>query len=128
MQENKIRGYAAIGLFNPKTALNVGSVMRAAACYGASMVANQLAEKRYPFYPPLCRRYRDLLNAEPKEDPDNPMHEGHLAWMLQELQLRRMEQTKKHRWLGYIQGIMVSKGLISVQEEREATREIFNGQ
>lgn len=90
--------------------------------------ANLLAEKRYPFYPPLCKRYRDLLNAEPKEDPDNPMHEGHLAWMLQELQLRRMEQTKKHRWLGYIQGIMVSKGLISVQEEREATREIFNGQ
>lgn len=90
--------------------------------------AQQQAEKRYPFYPPLCKRYIALLNAEPKEDPENPMREGHLTWMLQELQLRRMEQTKKHRWLGYIQGIMVSKGLISVQEEREATREMFNGQ
>lgn len=36
-----IRGYAAIGLFNPKTSLNVGSVLRAAGCYGASMVAIQ---------------------------------------------------------------------------------------
>lgn len=33
------RGYAAIGLFNPKNGMNVGSVLRAAGCYGVSMVA-----------------------------------------------------------------------------------------
>lgn len=33
------RGYAALGLFNPKNGLNVGSVLRAAGCYGAAMVA-----------------------------------------------------------------------------------------
>lgn len=33
------RGYACIGLDNPKTPANVGSVMRAATCYGAAMVA-----------------------------------------------------------------------------------------
>jgi len=33
------RGYAAIGLQNPKSAVNVGSALRAAGCYGASMVA-----------------------------------------------------------------------------------------
>lgn len=33
------RGYAAIGLFQPKSAVNVGSAMRAAGCYGAAMVA-----------------------------------------------------------------------------------------
>lgn len=33
------RGYAAIGLFQPKTACNVGSALRAAGCYGAAMVA-----------------------------------------------------------------------------------------
>ncbi len=32
------RGYAAIGLFNPKTGANVGSVLRAAGCYGAALV------------------------------------------------------------------------------------------
>lgn len=35
------RGYAAIGLFNPKTNINVGSVIRASAAYGAAMVGIQ---------------------------------------------------------------------------------------
>lgn len=33
------RGYAAVGLHQPKTAVNVGSALRAAGCYGAAMVA-----------------------------------------------------------------------------------------
>lgn len=33
------RGYAAIGLHEPKNDLNVGGVLRAAGCYGAAMVA-----------------------------------------------------------------------------------------
>lgn len=33
------RGYAAVGLFSPKSSLNVGSALRAAGCYGAAMVA-----------------------------------------------------------------------------------------
>lgn len=36
---NKVRGFAGIGLDNPKTDINVGSVMRAAGVYGASFVA-----------------------------------------------------------------------------------------
>ena len=40
MSTNK-RGYAAIGLFHPKTPSNIGGVLRAAACYQASMVAIQ---------------------------------------------------------------------------------------
>lgn len=35
---NGLRGFAAIGLVNPKHRLNVGSVLRAAGCYGASLV------------------------------------------------------------------------------------------
>ena len=34
-----MRGYAAIGLHRPKTPENVGSVLRAAGVYGASLVA-----------------------------------------------------------------------------------------
>lgn len=34
-----MRGYAAIGLVRPKHHHNVGSVIRAAGCYGAAMVA-----------------------------------------------------------------------------------------
>lgn len=33
-----MRGYAAIGLVGPKIEANVGGAMRAAACYGASMI------------------------------------------------------------------------------------------
>ncbi len=33
------RGYAALGLHQPKNRLNVGEIMRAAGCYGVSMVA-----------------------------------------------------------------------------------------
>lgn len=34
-------GYAAIGLYAPKTESNVGGAMRAAGCFGASMIALQ---------------------------------------------------------------------------------------
>lgn len=34
-------GYSAIGLFQPKTPANVGSVLRAADCFGAAMVIIQ---------------------------------------------------------------------------------------
>lgn len=34
-----MRGFAAIGLHKPKTPANVGSVLRAAGCYDAAMVA-----------------------------------------------------------------------------------------
>ena len=33
------RGYAAIGLDNPKTPANVGAVLRACSCYGVSLLA-----------------------------------------------------------------------------------------
>lgn len=35
------RGYSVIALCRPKTEANVGSVLRAAHCYGASMVVSQ---------------------------------------------------------------------------------------
>jgi tRNA(Leu) C34 or U34 (ribose-2'-O)-methylase TrmL len=38
MIENLHRGYAAIGLHNPKTPHNIGSTLRAAGCYGVSLV------------------------------------------------------------------------------------------
>ncbi|WP_299083373.1 RNA methyltransferase [uncultured Paraglaciecola sp.] len=36
---HKTRGYSAIGLHNPKMAVNVGSALRACGVYGASMLA-----------------------------------------------------------------------------------------
>ncbi len=36
-----MRGYSAIGLYMPKTEMNVGGAMRAAYCYGAALIAVQ---------------------------------------------------------------------------------------
>jgi len=49
-----MRGYAAIGLLSPKHECNVGGVLRAASCYGVSMVAY------------TGRRYRDMSSDTTK--------------------------------------------------------------
>lgn len=41
MNRERTRGFAAIGLVRPKDKANLGSVLRAAACYDASLVAFQ---------------------------------------------------------------------------------------
>ena len=52
----------------------------------------------------------------------------HLVWMLNEIKNSTTQsETKKHRWLGYVQGIMVAKGYLSVDSERDLTRNVFNG-
>ncbi len=33
------RGYSAVGLFSPKSSVNIGGAMRACSCYGASLIA-----------------------------------------------------------------------------------------
>lgn len=79
------------------------------------------------FYPELRQRYYDILNTTPEANSELPTADSHLAWMLTELSKDDMSETKKHRWLGYIQGCMTMKGYLVVNEERDATRAIFNG-
>ncbi len=38
-EDHKMRGYSCIGLDNPKSTINIGSVFRASKCYGVSFVA-----------------------------------------------------------------------------------------
>lgn len=71
-----LRGFAAIGLVNPKTRENVGSVLRAAGCYGAALVVvsgmrpdhymgriNTDTQKAYRRIPTL--RVNDIFEACP---------------------------------------------------------------
>jgi tRNA(Leu) C34 or U34 (ribose-2'-O)-methylase TrmL len=67
-----MRGYAAIGLCNPKTPMNVGGVMRAAQVYGAAMVV--LSGQRFKKWPTDTMKawrhipvleFADLLDAVP---------------------------------------------------------------
>lgn len=59
------RGFCAIGLVNPKTTENVGSVLRAAYCFNAVFVAVQ--GKRYSKSPtdtPNVTKHRPLLHTD----------------------------------------------------------------
>lgn len=54
--------YACIGLFNPKSPENIGSVMRAAGCYGANSVfyTGTRYDTAKPFYTDTQKVYRKL--------------------------------------------------------------------
>lgn len=84
----------------------------------------------------LLERYRSMCELELSTIPATelkpiPGQEGtplHLLWMLKELEENKlMSPTKKHRWLGFIQGCLFLKGHFSIDEERNLTRGIFNG-
>ena len=60
--------------------------------------------------------------------PEGSTEPSHLLWMLYELRVNKdMSETKKHRWLGFIQGCMIKDGFINLCDERTRTRPILNG-
>jgi tRNA(Leu) C34 or U34 (ribose-2'-O)-methylase TrmL len=64
-----LRGYAAIGLHQPKTPANVGSVLRAAHCYGAALVVT--SGQRYtraPTDPQAAYRHIPLVQCADLHD------------------------------------------------------------
>ena len=68
-----------------------------------------------------------IIITKPLEGDE--MNDLHLLWMLQQIRFNKSQsETKKHRWLGFIQGVMTAKGYINVLEERELTRNIFKGE
>lgn len=61
----RARGFCAVGLVQPKTAANVGSVLRAAFCFGAAFVA--VSGHRYyraPTDTPKFPLHRPLFHAD----------------------------------------------------------------
>lgn len=78
------------------------------------------------FYPTLLARYSTLALGLPCTH-DKTSGE-HIVWMLEQLAKDEEQSvTKKHRWLGFIQGVLIANGVTSVDAERELTRGIFNG-
>ena len=60
---------------------------------------------------------------------DDYFHRSHLLWMLyQILEDTQQSFSKKHRWLGYVQGVLCFTEVLDVDEEREFTRDIFKGE
>ncbi|AUG85261.1 hypothetical protein DIREPILLOW8_61 [Vibrio phage Direpillow8] len=78
----------------------------------------------------IAKSYLDnkyLCTYHPFEQPEYPLSESHLVWMLEQITMEYMPRTKANRWLGYVQGVMVAKGFINVQDERNRTRPVFKG-
>jgi hypothetical protein len=77
----------------------------------------------------LAQRY--LLVLESNSMVDLPAPDGtsnaHLAWMCNVLlEQPNWPDDKFSRWLGFIQGVMASRGYISVNDERDFSRPLFH--
>lgn len=79
--------------------------------------------------PRLLARYQGMIaghygyrQAIAKEDDETSPE--HLNWMLNELHTLTPDD-KANRWLGFVQGILIAKGVTSVGIEREVTRPIL---
>lgn len=65
-------------------------------------------------------------------DNGDPTHPEHLLWMCQYCQRQvrddgqGMSVDKYSRWLGFIQGCLISQGWTTVEDERNITRPWFN--
>ncbi len=79
----------------------------------------------------MFTRYLKILETKPRTtEPTGPAQTSneHLIWMC--LVAIKNEQKypddKLSRWLGFIQGIMIMKEYITVIEERNFSRPLFN--
>lgn len=75
----------------------------------------------------IIERYDEMLwreGATIECRPDPGTDPCHLRWMLAELR-KTMDAQKAMRWLGFIQGVMISNGMTTVTVERDFTRPYF---
>lgn len=80
------------------------------------------------FYSELLDRYDLMLKEDIKLPETGYQSAQHLRGMITQMHFDMSQSlTKKHRWLGYIQGVMCVYGLIDVDTERDWTRGLFRG-
>lgn len=73
-----------------------------------------------------CLELLGRLKSEDKTSfVEHKTSREHLSWMLEEIISSDMPWGKKCRWLGYVQGVMASKFILVVDEERDRTREFL---
>lgn len=100
-------------------------------CYLHDMLADlEIVPKS--FYPSILSRYRKIIEEKGDRLPtveSSYATKAHLLSMLDTLSEFNSTQShsKRHRWLGYIQGTLCAYGLADVDTERNFTRSIFNG-
>lgn len=80
----------------------------------------------------VANKYICLLEGRgviAEQDSNGTTEYSHLLWMLQVIVSdQSLSETKRNRWLGFVQGVLVCKGDIEIKSERDSTREIFKGE
>lgn len=77
----------------------------------------------------LVRRYDGVLRSvKPSGKAVAGCDVEHLQWMCRTMQDegRTWPVDKLSRWLGFVQGVLVMQGVITVDEEREFSRPLFH--
>lgn len=80
--------------------------------------------------PVIVERYKQIIDENLDDDLETDPYQklSHLKWMLDEIAGNDTQSiTKKHRWLGFVQGILIAKKLTTVDTERDFTRDLFDG-
>jgi hypothetical protein len=80
----------------------------------------------------LFERYRLIMQETqlpfPNQDQCGRTHLIHLCHeAIFRIETTSMPYGKVCRWLGFIQGVLCSAGIITVEQERDFTRPIFQG-
>lgn len=79
---------------------------------------------------PLADTLIDLeggIDAAPKAGQQQEVSGINLRWMaFHILENKHLPIDKISRWLGFMQGVLAVRGLLSVKKERDATRSIFH--
>lgn len=70
----------------------------------------------------LVKRYIEILNNEPKSEINTRLIKMCETILDNEVS---MYDDKVSRWLGFIQGVMFSQYLISIEDERNISRSLF---
>ena len=78
--------------------------------------------RKYFNFDELVDRYIDILNNLSDWDSIEEEKRNHLISMLQQIKKWNELSPKTHRWFGYVQGIMCSRNILNVKEERDITR------
>lgn len=78
-------------------------------------------EKQLPYSP--THDTNEVLKRGDKDAPTWTI--PYLIWMIEQIILHpEWEIDKAHRWVGYIQGVMVARGYVTVDDERERVRNL----
>lgn len=69
----------------------------------------------------------DLYNlieehTEKLQPPGRKTDHSHLMWMLEQIEEEKVTGEKAHRWIGYIQGVLVACEVTTVEEMKALNR------